>query len=341
MHQLVYLSHDFHRAGSATYETGPQAAEIKVAKLRVVQLGNEHSRHAIERRTALLLHCLERGQRGKVLPRDHHSSAVTGAGQVGQHHAKAVIERHRDADPVRAAKPHCLSYEIRVVENIVVGKRSPLWQAGSPGRVLDVHHIIRIKGSLPLRQFLLRDIATKLHELLPGERPAMGRIPHEYHVPHEGQLVRPYLTCLRLPGLGTNLIKHRDIIRGLEALDQHQSPHPGVTQSMLQLMSPIGGVDIDQHGSYHGRGKLDDHPFRVVCSPDGDPVTLFHPQAYEAFGSSSTGLLEFPVCISAAAGDIDQGLVVRIPVGDLVKEVRYGRSQQRGFRATMGITQLP
>ena len=32
--------------------------------------------------------------------RDHDAGAVRDRGQVAEHHAEAVVERHRDADPV-------------------------------------------------------------------------------------------------------------------------------------------------------------------------------------------------------------------------------------------------
>ena len=36
----------------------------------------------------------------KPARRDHHRGAVAGAAEVGHHHAEAVVEGHRDAEPV-------------------------------------------------------------------------------------------------------------------------------------------------------------------------------------------------------------------------------------------------
>ena len=40
------------------------------------------------------------GQRLERLAGHHHARAVGGAGQVAEHHAEAVVERHGDADAV-------------------------------------------------------------------------------------------------------------------------------------------------------------------------------------------------------------------------------------------------
>ena len=75
---------------------------------RMVELGDEHGRHAVQAGAALLLHGLQHGYRLEAFAGIDHGGAVGDAGQVAQHHAEAVVERHRDAQAVvlgQAASP--------------------------------------------------------------------------------------------------------------------------------------------------------------------------------------------------------------------------------------------
>ena len=56
---------------------GPQARQVELAEARVVELGDEHRRHAVQRGAALVGHRLERRERVERLGRDDHAGAVT------------------------------------------------------------------------------------------------------------------------------------------------------------------------------------------------------------------------------------------------------------------------
>ena len=74
--------------------------KIEAGEIGVVHLGDEHRRHAVERGAALGLDRLERGERVEPLARIDHRGAVRQAAEIAEHHAEAMIERHRDAHPV-------------------------------------------------------------------------------------------------------------------------------------------------------------------------------------------------------------------------------------------------
>ena len=71
----------------------------------MVELGDEHGRHAVERGAAF-------GRDGfaasppasKPSAGIDHGRAVGDAGEVAHHHAEAMVERHGDADPVAAGQ---------------------------------------------------------------------------------------------------------------------------------------------------------------------------------------------------------------------------------------------
>ena len=71
-----------------------------------LELGDEHGRHAVERGAALGLDRLQHRQRIEALARIDHGGAMGDAGEIAQHHAEAVIERHRNADAVALGEPH-------------------------------------------------------------------------------------------------------------------------------------------------------------------------------------------------------------------------------------------
>ena len=70
----------------------------------MAELGDEHGGHAVERGAALLVHGLQRRQRVEAGAGIDHGAAMGDAGEVAQHHAEAVVERHRDADLVVGAE---------------------------------------------------------------------------------------------------------------------------------------------------------------------------------------------------------------------------------------------
>ena len=115
-----------------------------------LQLGDEHRRHAVERRAALLGDGLQRGERVEALAGEHHRRAVRDARQIADHHAEAMIERHRDAHLVALGEAHRLAEEEAVVQDVVVRQRRALRRAGGARGELDVDRVVELQ---PVRQF--------------------------------------------------------------------------------------------------------------------------------------------------------------------------------------------
>ena len=67
------------------------------------------------------------------------------AGEIAQHHAEAMVVRHRNAQPILGREAHGLADEIAVVEDVVQGQRRALGRAGRPRRELDVDRVIELK----------------------------------------------------------------------------------------------------------------------------------------------------------------------------------------------------
>ena len=80
---------------------------------------------------ALVVDGLQHGERLEAFGREDHAGAVRDAGEVAEHHAEAMIERHGNAKPVARREPHGLADEIAVVEDVVMGERRAFGQRPS------------------------------------------------------------------------------------------------------------------------------------------------------------------------------------------------------------------
>ena len=184
--------HDFHRARGARHDAGAQTVQFEAFEFRVFELGNEHGRHAMQRRGTLILHGLQHGSRIKRIAGQNHGRAVADAGQVAHHHAETVVQGHGDDQPVLVGKAHQLSHEMAIVQNVAVAERRALGPAGSAAGVLDIDGVVRGQLRLALRQFDRTHLLTLLHEIVPPPHPrsSLFRIPvtaKANHVPELGQ----------------------------------------------------------------------------------------------------------------------------------------------------------
>jgi len=139
------LLHHLDRAGRARHDAGTQAGQVVRGEARGGQLGDEHGGHPVERGAALGLHGLQRRDRVEGRRGDDHAGPVAGRGQVAHHHAEAVVERHRDADPVRLGVVAQLADEEAVVQDVVVRQRRALRETRGTRGVLDVDGVVGVQ----------------------------------------------------------------------------------------------------------------------------------------------------------------------------------------------------
>ena len=116
------------------------------------ELGDEHRRHAVETRAALLGAGPQRRLRLECLRGVDHRRAVVGRAEVAHHHPEAVIERHRQADPVGLGVVEQAGDEMGVIEDVVVGERRALGESGRAARVLDVDRVVEVEAGGSVRE---------------------------------------------------------------------------------------------------------------------------------------------------------------------------------------------
>ena len=129
IHLFFHLLHQFHRAKGARHDACAQAGHVKEVEHGVVQLGNEHRRHAVECRTAFLVYRSKNHQRVETF---HHDlcTAMSEAVHRGKHHAEAVEQGHAAAQFVVSGEFHVLTGEKSVVGDVVVGEHYTFRETG-------------------------------------------------------------------------------------------------------------------------------------------------------------------------------------------------------------------
>ena len=103
VHALGDRAHDFDRAGRAGHDAGAQAGEIEAVEIGVVQFGDEHGGHAVERGGALAVHRLQRGERVELGGRQDQRGAGDHATPWSRSPSRSSgrAARARRCDPAR------------------------------------------------------------------------------------------------------------------------------------------------------------------------------------------------------------------------------------------------
>ena len=123
----------------------------------MAEFRDEHGGYAIERRTPFGLDGPQHRCGVKRGARDDHRRTEYGARQIAHNHAKAMVERHGDRDPICLVVVAHHAHELGIVQNRTVTKRGPLGETGSSRGVLDVDGIVGVKQCHPCAQTLVGD----------------------------------------------------------------------------------------------------------------------------------------------------------------------------------------
>jgi len=67
------------------------------------------------------------------------------ATEIADHHAKAMIERYRNAYSVALGEFHCLAKAEPVVQDVVMAECGALWKPGRAAGELDIDRIIELQ----------------------------------------------------------------------------------------------------------------------------------------------------------------------------------------------------
>ena len=175
------------------------------------------------------------------------------AREVADHHAEAVVERHRHADPIALGVAQRLADEVAVVEHVVVRQRRALGEPGRARGVLDVDRVVELERRLAL-----------------GE-PLGG---HARAAPRAAPSQSSSNTIASRSGraAGADLGEHRDVVGVAEPARHRQHADARLVEHVLELGRLVGRVDVDEDRADPRRRVLQDDPLEAIGRPDADPI---------------------------------------------------------------------
>ena len=178
------------------------------------------------------------------------------AGENRQDHSEAMIERHRNAEPIRLAEIQCLSDKTRIVHHIMMRERGALRASGGAACELDIDRVVAIE------RFLANCDATPL-------RQKVCIVQHVRHAAfaHANDPFEP-------GQLGTNRLEHLQVLRSLHLLGGDDDPASRYAKRVFQLGETIGRIDIHENEAESCGRELRHQPLDAVGRPDPDAIAL-------------------------------------------------------------------
>ena len=184
----------------------------------------------------------------KLSPGKHHGGADRGAAQHAEHHAEAMIERHRNAQPVARGQRHRLGAGARIVDDVEMGERRALRRAGGAGGELDIDGIVGVeRGGQPVEAGAMRRPGDAQGNRRTASRPAAAA---HRRARSTCRRCGSLSACKRVASAAVDLRRerahHGEIVARLQRArhDQHFALH--LVERVFELGALIGRVDVDQ-----------------------------------------------------------------------------------------------
>jgi hypothetical protein len=253
VHVAEATLHHLDRAHSTGHNPGAQRGQVEAREVGMVLHRDEHRRHAVDGGAALLG---DRPQRRPGLepgPGNDHGGSMQEAAEVGHHHAEAVVERHRNAEPVLLCEPDQLGDEVAVVQDVVVAEGGAFGETRSSGGVLDVDRVRWLQRRRSGGQIGGAGLVGPVEQRRPGGCADVNHV-------GKSSAFRP------------DLVEHADVVARLELGRGDHQAGAGLDQRVGQLVGPVCRVDVHQDGAGLRCGDLDDRPLCAVRCPDPHPV---------------------------------------------------------------------
>src|SRR5699024_552259 len=102
------------------HNAGTQTGELEFIYILQRQFGNKHCRYPIQSRTPMLLNSYQCFLRIKAGRWNNHRCTMSSCGEIAHDHAKAMVVRYRNADPILVSITINSSDEKPVIEDIAM-----------------------------------------------------------------------------------------------------------------------------------------------------------------------------------------------------------------------------
>ncbi|MCY1290821.1 hypothetical protein D9M70_399840 [compost metagenome] len=303
----------------------------------MVELRDKHGGHAVQRGAAFLADGLHGGFGFERFAWEHHGGTRGHAGQHREHHAEAVVERHRDAQLVLLGKAHRHGDKARVVNDVPVRQRGTLGRARGAAGELHVDRVVAVELRGDGVERFPRHAGAARHHIVIADHARRLALAH---ADHPAQRRQPRgLQRARLAGgeFRRQRLQHLQVARGLERLGRDDGLDADLVQRVLQLGQPVGRVDIDQHQPEPRGGELRHHPFHAVGRPDADAVAAHQAERVQPGCQRIDGLSELLPGPAHALLAESHRVALRKAADGLRQQLRHSLLGQRdiGFASHM------
>ena len=279
----------------------------------MLQLGDEHRRHAVDRCGVFRLDRSQRLTGVEALGREDHRRPLHQRTQGSQHAAEAVIQRDRQAEAVAVIEPLPQPGVVGIEQDVAMRERGPFGMSSGPRGVQDVDRRVGAERGFDLGQLLGEDFIRVGQQILPTEHP---RWPFAAQGDERPQLreraARQHPRSLGRQ-FGGRLIQNRHEVGRLEPIDQRQAPQIRLPQRIGQLAASVSRIDRDQHDANAGGRELQQLPLRDVGGPHAEVVTGSQSQRQQSAGDSIDLVIHFAPSLPLVEMAEDVGVIMRMP----------------------------
>ncbi len=283
VHLVDDLAHQLDRARCAGHDARAQRAQVKVGEAGFVEHGDEHRRHTVQCRAALVLQRLQGLARVEGRAREHDRRATRCAQQRAEHHREAVVHRHRDAQLVVLGEAQDRRRHRGIVDHVVMRQRRRLRCPGRSAGELDIDRRIEVGALSNGVERLQRLLAAELHDFIESPH-AHDRLVTE--VNQDLQIRHP----VRVQGL-----HHLDVVAGFEAGFGNQAAAADLVERVLELGQAVGRVDVDEDQAGIGAAELRQQPFGAIGRQHADAIAGLESRREQAGGEFAGALAQlFP-----------------------------------------------
>jgi hypothetical protein len=264
---------------------------------------------------------------------------VRHACKVAQHHAEAVIQRHRDAQAIVLREAHGHAAEVAVVEDVVVSEGRALRRTGRARGELDVDRIVALQ-LLAERLQLVELVATRrlqqLREIDHARRDVIAEADDQFE---RGHLPGAQLAGRTVRDLGQQLGQDREVVARFERWRHDERPTLHQVECVLQFGAPVRRIDVDQDQSRLGRCELRQQPLGVVLRPDADAIAGHESKAQQACGERVHGVLQLAPRPASILMAHDQRLAICKALDGPVEAAADRFADQRQGAAAVNIAE--
>ena len=195
VHLLRYRAHQFNWAKRAGHDAGTERSEVEHREHRMIQLGDEHGRDAIQSRASFLMDRRQDDERIELFDHDLRC-AMCQDGHRSQYHAEAMEKRDAAAEFVLRRIVHAFAREVTVVRDVAMCEHDAFREAGSPGRILHVYDIVHRNFRFGLVELLVADVLAQQQEFRRIVHATILFLPDIDHVPHFREACTTEVTTL-------------------------------------------------------------------------------------------------------------------------------------------------